>query len=623
MGRPMPEQNRLAPTTDGSKILDQLTLLIKNDAVYQSKSHRILNLADDLVASIGASEDELGISVMIVGDEFVVGESAVAVNGPRTDLFKRLRSLNIRAIHFNRNIVADDLVAFAGKINQLIRQLLKEHHLRPDWASLPLSIRVEEAYYTSGDGDGQGILGNHPIKDGRVHIENVETLVSELQELRKTLQANDGETLPVDIIDSLLDTLREIESLTPEKAEEQIQKTLSRLKSTLDRSNNDRIPPRLMDLFEDVSKKYFSRTPGEEQDDLDDITPKRDEGDDGAPISVFQQEIDEFLTSAGPVGAVTGPDQESFLEILLHFLGSAESPHTVEAVAGHLIALLEQNTDQDFEAALRDSVLSRLDSGGETTPLKPLISRLINNRELEAMMTTLDFGSAKHVERFGQMARSLWPEVLTPLYRHIKSKPKSTQQESFAAIMRTVGRNTVLNLSSDLLRLDTFNQEGFQRWLKGLKIPEVLPLYEVMFSSRDAGQRLTAFNTMQQFPFRESAAFLLYAASQPADISGDYFYSLLSSEWEGDFRSHALFNECFGAAVDATRSEDSDEATFGIRALSFADTDEAADVLIALLKERRWGVLPLRSRRMRQLAQESLESMLCQRALYWTLELKG
>lgn len=621
---PDQDQDRTAITKEWTKVVDQLTLLIKNDAVYQSKSHRIINLADSLASNLRGL-DETGASITIVGDQFVVGECAIPASGPRADLFKRLRSLNVRAVHINPKVSTDDLVTFAGRINQLVRQLLKDQSLTPDWATLPLTIRIEAAYYTSGDSEG-GILSNLPIRDGRVIIENVQEIVTELQELRDSLQSADGDTLPVDIIDALLDTLKEVETLAPEQAEELIQQTISRLKRTLERSSSERIPPKLIDLFEDVSKKYFSRSPGDDEaDDLDEI-PERDEGaagEDGTPISAFQEEMDEFLCEGTRLPDLTEPDEGSFLEILLQFLTGAESPHTVEAVAGHLIAMLEQSDDEGFEETLRESVLRSLEGASETTPLKPLISRLINNRELEAMMSTLDFGSAKHVERFGQMAKSLWPEVLTPLYTHIRGKPKAVQQEAFAAIMRSVGRSTVLNLGSDLLRLEMFNREGFQRWLRDLKIPEVLPLYEVMFSSADAEHRLTAFTTAQQFPFRDASAFFLYAATQPSDVSGDYFYSLLSREWEGVFDDDELFQESFGLAVDATKSDDSDEAAFGIRALSFADTDQAADVLIALLKEKRWGVLPVRSRKMRQLAQSSLESMLCQRALYWTLELKG
>ena len=628
-----------------SALVDALSRLVKVHAVYPAGNPRLHRLATSSLARLHTLARDGEVSLIREPSEFRVHDSVVRIQGVRRDLVARFRTLNLRRITFCSSTTALDLLALVARLNTNFRHLRQTPPARVDWEGLPDTITVEEMEFQPTSPNApratekttRDETATTAVPPGlQLTYRRLQRLIQQLRALREQLDStNPNESRAMDVVRLLLDTLTEIEILVPEQAEELIERTLQRFQAALGRIREQGLPPQVRALLHDVAKKFFPRQAPPAADTIDEKKPathaSSDEiaGEEDEPGSnlhderhhAFVREIDAFLAQDPPRPSIVLSDERDNVELYLSFLRSEESPSVMQSVTNRLVSIQARDPDHPATKRIRDFLRTKLDDLFDRPEVRPLITSLVPADEVALRVARLDTGSDAQLDAFSRLAEALWPVVLPPLLHSLQDASPDRQQKIFAAVVRRVGRTSVLDAAT-WLREHLFRAPPWLPWLRALKIPEVLPFFEALFDSPDSRDRRHAWQAAQRFPFRQKAAFWLYATTDPKEMAPDYFHTLLAAEWEGEDASQ-LFHSLLHTAEQAAFDPDSDRALAAVRALAHADTDQAADALIRVLSERKWGIVPGRPPAIRREARQALVGMRCQKAVYWTLRLKG
>jgi len=606
----------LSESSEYVKILDAVSLLVKSESIYEATSDRIrflsfavrMHLQNLVLKRIKITLTESGFSVE--------GETIEAV-AQRRDFFRRLRYLNVRSVTLDRAAEPEHFLAFASTMNSYLRSMKTSLATPVDWSSLPDTIKVDESRF--------GHEADHLSLDDPSVVEKLRSLVQYFKSIQARLPDTE-QVVVMDVIETLLDTLKELESSTTEEADTLIARILDRLPMTMISPISveaEGIKQTRLPLKEVARKLWPLLGHGDELQDL-----MNDEAEDLPLFSEeemvqpeFLKDVEIFLGECDAPDQLEPPDDRSFLDVLLWFMRDQSIAPVTECMTTHLLRLFEHESIGEAKPLVKEAVMDQIDRDGDVVALKPLLSRLVSKKEILDLLKDIDLSNQHRTARLGKIFRCAWPEVFPDLYQKLCSRHEEQQHAALATILRTISRNVILMTGKDMIRLDLIRQEGFQRWLRAIRIPEVLPLYEVMFSSYDEKLKNRAFQGVREYPFRDPAAFWLRAAEIPDEISTDYFTVLLGAEWEGVF-DQQLFQEMYQKAVFSLQSDNENTVLLGLRALSFADVDKGAELLIHVYQKKRWGFLPTYSRKIRTAARSALFSMMCNKAVNWTLSLE-
>jgi hypothetical protein len=609
----------------GERLLDGLGLLIKADAVYRSEHERTRKLAERCAQAVRELGDTEAAVIGVHEQELSIGDLHVPAAGIRESLLEQLTHLNVKTILLAADIDAPALLSFAAHTNENLRILMCDPDAaRPCWDGLPESITIFEHYFTAGveGGEEDGATTAEPEDLSRC----IATIVEQLGRIRQALVSIEGRTTrEVDIVGSLLERFRSLDTGAPQQVEELVVRALDRFARDLTRADGHGLTVRTRRLLQEVSRKFFKRRDlSLHALEAESSGPPEPGPHERTPVKPLAPDILTVLRKAAAVNApaINAWDDRSWLGLLLQFLRAHEERKVVENVSLQIAAVLERSSAPGLHSAVQKTLLARMQDGLDCTCLSSLANRLFEAEGLASAFATLDLENEAGVQLLSRLVRSLWPESLLPMLERLRRETPRVRSDALAAAMREIGRENVLASRDVLLRSGLYDDKALMRSLLALRIPEVLPLLEVQFYAPDPIRRREALLAAQRFPFKQKAAFRLQAARDPSLVPVDYFRNLFRDEWEGRDRREffdAVFEEECAKALD----EDPGVAVPAIVALGCADTDEAANLLIGILTDRRLGLLPQHPRSVRDAARRALASMRCETAQFFRLRYRG
>lgn len=606
--------------------LDNLGLLLRNEAIYRTSSARIRELAEALAAGAGAANGRRTLTITLSDDGLEIGSSLHGPLGPRTEVATRLTGLNVRRVHFAPTVEPDDLVAFAGVVNREVGRITRARAVTASWAGLPTSVVLEESTFNQGLGDLDARLGLTPELDavrGLLSPDRLEGFLSQLGDIRESMTAAGagGVTRRVDVLEAVVDRLSEVDKESPERAEALIEEALVRFRSLLGALQEREVSPGFRGMVTDVAERFFPRVARDCREEPPEACGRRwseeELPDSRSVIGPLCEQLDAFLTEEPPPIRFGDPVPDaSYLHLLSRFLHQDRPVEELRAATQHVVALLDQDKLAGFETKLRKFIFARLPSLPDHTPLNPLLYRLVGVEEIAGMLQRYDLNDPEQVTRFADMARVVLPQAISGLFRFLESEDIDYQAGLLRRVLRAVGRDAILAAGADLRDSPIVKEEGFLPRLRRLRIPEVLPLVEVLYNARDTATRQAGFTLARAYPYRCRCAFLLQAATRPAEVASEYVHTVLGLEWEGvddEVLYHRLLAEAREDATDPMRWE------LAIRSLEHANVDEAAETLVEICGARRWGVRPVHPQPVREAARGALGRMTCKIAIDWNL----
>ncbi len=625
------KQSRGANTT----FLETLSLLIRSEAIFRGTGERIPRLAAQVAGQIRESDSNQNLTLAVEDDEFQVNREMIAVEGPLLELRNHLKDLNLRKVLIAKDVTPGDILKFVSTLNDNLRQLNSKDGGPPDWSGIPDAMILEESTYKSGSVFKRFTFGHGERElDTILTVENLQALINQLSSLQeKFASQGEGATKGVDVIEALLTAIQELDPEAPEEADALIEKTLQRFEDALSRVQEEGIPVQVKILLQDISKKFFPR-----KDDLLQLneagiaSPDMDISPDSIPedekfrvdkedVTAITGEIDAFFTKADEPVSVASPHESAFLPLYLHFLNGEEEDRVLESLCDLLISLLDAVEDSETREDLKRTVLDRIHTIHMGSSVRPLVSHIVDEETLKILLDRLNLKNGQELTSFAQLARTLWPEVLYPFCNRLTSEQHELQKAAMKTVLREVGREKILK-SGKWLRQNTLARRGFLRWIQKLRITEILPIIEVWIDDPDRSERRKAFQAAQRFPFSQKAASWLYAADDIKTVTKNYFHGLLASEWENT-ENPGLISSMIKKAKNLLTDPNQSKALIAVRALAHADLDDTAEVLVSFMQERSMGIFPRHPARVRREARKALASMNCQKAVYWTLKMKG
>jgi len=623
----MIDRQREHPATS---LLNELSLLVKTESVYRSRSERGRRLAAQLAAFMVELASGKTLTIYRTGREFEVQGEMIDGTGRRRDLMTRMRALNLKCVAVKPGVTGEDLEKFAALLNGRFRDLMANGNCAFDWKDLPETIELDETYYDAQSMEGARLLREVP----RLYLtyRKLKRLIRQLKDLQDKLsEMGEEHTKAVDVIRTMLETLTKIDTYDPEQAEALIETTLDRFQAALDRVQESGVSTKIGGLVQDVAQKYFPRLASDSKMDApprtmreertSDLFDLESEQPEDGEIEAFAQEIDALLAADLPMPVFEPPGDRADASVLIRFLDAQESPTILEAVANQLTTICTQTEDPEVNDRVRKKLLSGIGRLAEHAPVKGLIDALVDASDVEVLLDEIDLEDPADLERLLETAGALWPMVLPGLFTKLESAPPAHQHAIMGPLLRRVGREAILS-TGDWLLSNVLYRGDIRRWIRAMQIPETLPLVEVLFASQHPTDKRQGWLLARAYPFQQRAAFWFKAAQNPQWITDDYFRALLAAEWTGR-QDYRLYQAQLALAKDQVFEPDQEAARMAILALAIADTDETADFLIQLLQERKWVFFPRYRKFLRQEARMALPRMACPQATLWKLKKRG